>query len=237
MQCPGTKGDDLRGHLPLSKSCRMVAPGAPSFPPTLVLMAPGLSLLRPRALDTMRSPAPSPVPVRRGRCCRRVRVADGEHVDPPGGGRGGLAPAAAWPRPALLRRISGPRGRRPHAEVPLVLSERHVPAGVPGAGGGRAPARGGAARARLLALEFRVAVQGQRHCHVGAVQLVPAARQAAEAADAGPRHAGPGARRSAPRAPGRAAPARRPRPRGPPRAAAAPPPGLGVALPGAGRAR
>lgn len=211
----------------------MRAPGASSLPTKLVLTVPGLRFLLPWDPDSTRSPARSPIPVRCGHRSR-VRVADGEHVDTLARGCRGLVPAAARTRPAPLRSISGPRGRRPHAEVPLVLSEWHVPARVPGACRGRAPAGSGAAWARLLALEVRIAVQGERHRHVGAVQLVPAPRQAAEAADTGPRHAGPGARRSGPRAPGRTAPARRPRPRGPPRAAAAPPPGLGEAGRGGG---
>lgn len=173
--------------------------------------------LRPRC-----APCPGRVPVRRGRR-RRVRVADGEHVDPPAGVGRGRAPAAARPRPAPLRRISGPRGRGPRAEVPLVLSERHVPARGPGAGGGRARARGGAARTRLLALELGVAVQGERHRHVGAVQLVPAPRQAAEAADAGPRHAAPPAARPRSRLPAPGARAARPRRRPRPAALPAPP--------------
>ena len=225
---PGTKGDDLEGRPQLSKSCGMGAPGASSLPPTLVLQAPQLSLLGPGGLRTMRSPAPSLIPVRCGRRCSRICVADGEHVDPPAVGRGGLDPAAARSRLAPQCSISGPRGSRPHAEVPLVLSKRHVPAGVPRACEGRAPARGGTAQSRLLALEVGVAVQGQWHGHVGSVQLVPAPRQAAEAADAGPRHAGPGAWRSPDSL--RSGPLRprpRPRPRGPPGAAAAPPPGLG----------
>lgn len=160
----------------------------------------------------MRSPAPSLIPVRCGRHCSRIRVADGEHVDPPAVGCGGLGPAAACSLSAPLRCISGPRGRRPHAEVPLVLSERHVPARVPGACGRGASARGSNARDWLLALEVRVVVQGQRHGHVGAVQLVPAPRQAAEAADAGPRHAGPASAARLPALPGRAAPACGPAP-------------------------
>lgn len=94
---PGTKGDDLRGRPRLSKSCGMGAPEASSLPPTLVLRAPQLSLLGPRGLRTMRSPAPSLIPVRCGRRCSRICVADGEHVDPPAVGRGGLDRSSQQP--------------------------------------------------------------------------------------------------------------------------------------------
>ena len=190
---PGTKADYLRGRLQLLScvwdgSSRLLLP--PNHPG-----APGSRGSDPSDMGPRYRALPWPSPVRRGRRCSSVRISDGEHIHPPARGRWGLDPAAARPGPASLCCISRPRGRCPHAKVPLVLSKRHVPAGVPAAHRGRALARGGTARARLLALEVRIAVQGQWHGHVGAVQLVPAPRQAAEAADAGPRHAGPAAAR------------------------------------------
>lgn len=135
------------------------------------------------------SAAASYPPIRRGRYYSCVRVPDRQHVDRPGGGRRGLAPAAARPRCALLSSIPGPRASSSHTEIALVLGERHGTAGLPRAGDGRAPARDAAVRAWLLAPRVRVTVQSQRHRYVRAVQLVPAPGQAAQPADAGPRHA------------------------------------------------
>lgn len=140
--------------------------------------------------DSKRSSATvSYPPIGRGcyYCC--VRVPDRQHVDRPGGGRQGLAPAAARPRCALLSHIPGPRARSSHTEIPLVLGERHSAARLPRACDRRAPARDAAVRAGLLAPRVRVTVQSQRHRYVRAVQLVPAPGQAAQPADAGPRHA------------------------------------------------
>lgn len=135
------------------------------------------------------SAAASYPPIRRGRYYSCVRVPDRQHVDRPGGGRRGLAPAAARPRCALLSRIPDPRTRGSHTEVALVLGKRHGAAGLRRACYRRAPAGDTAVSARLLAPGVRVTVQSQRHRYVRAVQLVPAPGQAAQPADAGPRHA------------------------------------------------
>lgn len=144
------------------------------------------------------SAAASYPPIRRGCYYSCVRVPDRQHVDRPGGGRRGLAPAAARPRCALLSHIPGPRACGSHTEIPLVLGERHSAARLPRACDRRAPARDAAVRAGLFAPGVRVTVQSQRHRDVRAVQLVPAPGQAAQAADAGPRHA------ARPRVPARA---------------------------------
>lgn len=181
----GDQRDDPKAPLSLSRSCGFSA---------LVLSPPqplfrGCFLPPQVEMQKHSSVSASYLPIRRGRYYGCVRVPDRQYVDRPGEGRRGLAPAAARHRRTLLSRIPGPRSRSSHPEIALVLGERHVAAGLPHACDGRAPARDAVVPARLLAPGVGVTVQSQRHRYVRAVQLIPAPGQAAQPADAGPRHA------------------------------------------------
>lgn len=181
----GDQRDDPEAPLSLSRSCGI----QPSCSPRPQPVSGGSVSSHRRSRFKHSSAAASYPPIRRGRNYSCVRVPDRQHVDRPGGGRRGLAPAASRPRCALLSRIPDPRTRGSHTEVALVLGKRHGAAGLPRACYRRAPAGDTAVSARLLAPGVRVTVQSQRHRYVRAVQLVPAPGQAAQPADAGPRHA------------------------------------------------
>lgn len=181
-----SSGDDPEAPLPLSRSCGIQASCSPRPHPPLRTQFPPPTAGR----DSKRSSAAASYPpIRCGCYYSCVRVPDRQHVDRPCRGSRGLAPAAALSGCALLSHIPGPRARGSYTEIALVLGERHGLAGLPRACDRRAPARDAAVRAGLLAPGVRVTVQSQRHRYVRAVQLVPAPGQAAQPADAGPRHA------------------------------------------------